>query len=75
MMSEAHCLLRGCLTLEGREDQNLESRPIMRQMLLLRRVKSEEAGSGAVQRYHYRLESHLVAVGCTCVRPVIRRQN
>ncbi|KAK5914841.1 hypothetical protein CesoFtcFv8_000489 [Champsocephalus esox] len=70
-LSEARCLLRGCLDLDGVEDLNLESRPIMHQAMLLRRVKSK----GAEHGYHYRLESRLLAVGCTCVRPTIQYQN
>lgn len=69
-LSEARCQLRGCLDSEGQEDLNLESRPIMHQVLLLRRIWT--AGSA---HYHYRLESRLIAVGCTCVRPVIRIQQ
>ncbi|XP_070764786.1 interleukin 17a/f1 [Enoplosus armatus] len=68
MLSEARCLLRGCLDKEGQEDLNLESRPIMHQVLLLRRVKSGLS-------YHYRLESRLIAVGCTCVRPIVQHQQ
>nr|UOV22684.1 interleukin 17F2 [Gasterosteus aculeatus] len=71
LLSEARCLLRGCLDPEGREDLSLESRPILHQTLVLRRVKAEGAGHS----YHYRLESRLLAVGCTCVRPVIRHQE
>ncbi|KAM8894931.1 interleukin 17a/f1 [Spinachia spinachia] len=71
MLSEARCLLRGCLDSEGREDLSLESRPILHQTLVLRRVKAEGAGHS----YHYRLESRLLAVGCTCVRPFIRYQE
>ncbi|XP_069386708.1 interleukin 17a/f1 [Paralichthys olivaceus] len=70
VLSEARCLLQGCLNLEGVEDQSLESRPIMHQMLMLRRVKSASAES-----YHYKLESRLIAVGCTCVRPTIQQQQ
>ncbi|XP_034384477.1 interleukin 17a/f1 [Cyclopterus lumpus] len=75
VLSEARCLLRGCLDSEGREDLSLESRPIMHQVLLLRRVKSQGAGSGAGLSYHYRLESRLLAVGCTCIRPMVQRQD
>ncbi|XP_044057181.1 interleukin 17a/f1 [Siniperca chuatsi] len=75
MLSEARCLLRGCLDLEGQEDLSLESRPIMHQVLLLRRVRSAVAGSGAGHSYHYRLESRLIAVGCTCVRPIVQHQQ
>nr|XP_046254002.1 interleukin 17a/f1 [Scatophagus argus] len=75
MLSEARCLLHGCLDMEGREDLNLESRPIMHQVMVLRRVKSTGAESGAGHSYHYRLESRLIAVGCTCVRPLIQHQE
>uniref|UniRef100_A0A8D0D432 Interleukin 17a/f1 n=1 Tax=Sander lucioperca TaxID=283035 RepID=A0A8D0D432_SANLU len=74
VLSEARCLLRGCRNSEGHEDLNLESRPIMHQVLLLRRVKSTEAG-GAGHGYHYRLESRLIAVGCTCVKPIVQHQD
>ncbi|XP_068584951.1 interleukin-17F-like [Cebidichthys violaceus] len=72
-LSEARCLLEGCLDSEGREDLSLESKPIMHQELVLRRVKL--AGPDAGPGYHYRLETRLIAVGCTCVRPVIRHQD
>ncbi|XP_010753110.2 interleukin 17a/f1 [Larimichthys crocea] len=71
MLSEARCLLQGCLDSKGQEDLNLESRPIMHQVLLLRRVRS----AGSAHSYHYRLESRLITVGCTCVRPVVQRQE
>nr|ALV83410.1 interleukin 17A/F1 [Miichthys miiuy] len=71
MLSEARCLLQGCLDSKGQEDLNLESRPIMHQVLLLRRVRS----AGSVHSYHFRLESRLITVGCTCVRPVVQRQE
>ncbi|XP_067444804.1 interleukin 17a/f1 [Thunnus thynnus] len=73
LLSEAHCLLQGCLDKDGVEDLSLESRPILRQVLLLRRVKSKEAGSEP--SYHYRMEYRLMAVGCTCVRPIIQHQD
>ncbi|XP_073320764.1 interleukin 17a/f1 [Pagrus major] len=75
MLSEARCLLHGCLNSEGQEDLSLESRPIMRQVMMLRRVRSTGAGPGAEHGYHFRLESRLVAVGCTCVRPIVQRQQ
>lgn len=74
-LSEARCLLHGCLDSEGQEDLSLESRPIMHQVLLLRRVRSAGAESGPGHSYHYRLESRLIAVGCTCVRPIIQHQQ
>ncbi|KAK2854333.1 hypothetical protein Q5P01_006994 [Channa striata] len=73
VLSEARCLLQGCLNSDGQEDLGLESRPIMHQVLVLRRVRS--AGLGAGHNYHYRLESRLIAVGCTCVRPNILHQQ
>ncbi|KAM6942693.1 interleukin 17a/f1 [Xenentodon cancila] len=71
-LSEARCLLRGCLNSSGQEDLRLESKPIMHQVLVLRRVKSEVAGPKLTHNYHYRLESRLIAVGCTCVRPMVQ---
>ncbi|KAG7482465.1 interleukin-17F-like isoform X3 [Solea senegalensis] len=70
-LSEARCLLQGCLDSEGLEDLSLESKPIMHQVLLLRRVRTQEAGHG----YIYQLESRLIAVGCTCIRPVVKLQQ
>ncbi|CAJ1049951.1 interleukin 17a/f1 [Xyrichtys novacula] len=70
-LSEARCSLKGCLDSEGQEDQSLQSRPIMHQVLVLRRVRSPGSGDS----YHYRLESRLIAVGCTCIRPIITPQN
>ncbi|XP_008286313.1 interleukin 17a/f1 [Stegastes partitus] len=64
VLSEARCLLQGCLNSHGQEDHELESRPIMHQVMMLRRIKS----TGAESSYHYRLEFRRVAVGCTCVR-------
>ncbi|XP_053281941.1 interleukin 17a/f1 [Pleuronectes platessa] len=69
-LSEARCLLQGCLNLEGVEDQSLESRPIMHHVFMLRRVKS-----AAAENYHYKLESRVIAVGCTCVRPTVQHQQ
>ncbi|KAM7015986.1 interleukin 17a/f1 [Tautogolabrus adspersus] len=75
VLSEARCLLQGCLDSEGQEDLSLESRPIMHHVLLLRRVRSAGAESGSDDSYHFRLESRLIAVGCTCVRPIIKIQQ
>ncbi|KAM4597360.1 interleukin 17a/f1 [Fundulus diaphanus] len=71
VMSEARCLLQGCLDLEGKEDLNLRSRPIMHQVLVLRRVKTPGEG----HKYHYRLETRVIAVGCTCVRHMVHIQE
>ncbi|XP_037553653.1 interleukin-17F-like [Nematolebias whitei] len=72
-LSQAQCLLKTCLDHEGLEDGGLESRPIMHQALVLRRVKAPGAGAG--HGYHYRLESKLISVGCTCVRPKVVNQH
>ncbi|XP_053186952.1 interleukin 17a/f1 [Scomber japonicus] len=69
MLSEAVCVYRGCLDKEGLVDESLESKPIMHQVMLLRRVRSP-----GETNYHYRLESRLIAVGCTCVRPIVQYQ-
>ncbi|XP_035808537.1 interleukin 17a/f1 isoform X2 [Amphiprion ocellaris] len=71
VLSEARCLLKGCLDRHGREDQNLESRPIMHQLMMLRRIRS----TGAEPSYHYRLEFRRIAVGCTCVRHAVVEQQ
>nr|XP_057944400.1 interleukin 17a/f1 [Doryrhamphus excisus] len=70
-VSEARCLLRGCLDSDGVEDLTLKSAPILHQVLLLHRLKS----GGKEPGYHYRLEPRLIAVGCTCVRDPVRRQG
>ncbi|KAJ0056501.1 hypothetical protein NL108_008357 [Boleophthalmus pectinirostris] len=69
-LSEARCLLKGCLNSEGQEDLSLESRPIVHEILLLRRVRSSKS-----QTYHYKLEPRLLAVGCTCVQPLVQHQQ
>ncbi|XP_077570212.1 interleukin 17a/f1 [Stigmatopora nigra] len=66
-VSEARCVLVGCLDHHGAEDAGLRSRPILHQVTLLRRVESPGG------RRRYRLEPRLVAVGCTCVRDAVRR--
>ncbi|KAK7912789.1 hypothetical protein WMY93_013000 [Mugilogobius chulae] len=69
-LSEARCLLRGCLNSSGQEDMSLESKPIMHEILQLRRVRSSHDSS-----YHYKLEPRLLAVGCTCVQPIVHHQQ
>nr|XP_061796479.1 interleukin-17F-like [Nerophis lumbriciformis] len=67
-VSEARCVLVGCLNPDGTEDARLRSKPILHQVTLLRRVESPEPGG----RRRFRLEPRLVAVGCTCIRDVRR---
>lgn len=68
-ISEVRCSLEGCLNVAGKEDRSLESKPIYHQILVLRKVM------GSVDRYYYRLESKIIVVGCTCVRPSIEHQQ
>ncbi|XP_027019136.2 interleukin 17a/f3 [Tachysurus fulvidraco] len=60
---EAKCEKTGCLNKDGIEDAGLESKPILYQFLVLRRVK------GKKKDYSFRLEKHTTSVGCTCVLP------
>ncbi|XP_061611877.1 interleukin-17F-like isoform X2 [Phyllopteryx taeniolatus] len=73
-VSEARCVFRGCLDSNGVEDLRLESRPILHQVLLLRRLETSRATERR-DAHRYRLEPRLVAVGCTCVRHHHRRQQ
>ncbi|XP_077420715.1 interleukin 17a/f1 isoform X2 [Vanacampus margaritifer] len=74
-VSEARCVLRGCLDANGVEDLRLKSRPILRQVLLLRRLKASTGGAPQQGLAHrYRLEPRLLAVGCTCVRDQQQQQ-
>ncbi|XP_077376601.1 interleukin-17C-like [Festucalex cinctus] len=72
-VSEARCVLRGCLDANGVEDLRLKSRPILHQVLLLRRLKA--SADGPQHAHRYRLEPRLVAVGCTCVRDQQHQQQ
>uniref|UniRef100_A0A4W5LPL7 Interleukin 17a/f3 n=1 Tax=Hucho hucho TaxID=62062 RepID=A0A4W5LPL7_9TELE len=80
-ISQAQCQRSGCLTPEGSEDMGLESKPILHQTLVLRRVQGEKGSSGGRRKkgkkkgYYYRLESEIINVGCTCVRPSIFTQK
>ncbi|XP_021467090.2 interleukin 17a/f3 [Oncorhynchus mykiss] len=82
-ISQAQCQRSGCLTPDGEEDMGLESKPILYQTLVLRRVQGEKGSSGGRRRkkgrknkgYFYKLDSESVNVGCTCVRPSIFPQK
>nr|AJF46593.1 interleukin-17A/F3 [Oncorhynchus mykiss] len=82
-ISQAQCQRSGCLTPGGEEDMGLESKPILYQTLVLRRVQGEKGSSGGRRRkkgrknkgYFYKLDSESVNVGCTCVRPSIFPQK
>ncbi|XP_029114429.1 interleukin 17a/f1 [Scleropages formosus] len=64
-MAEAKCLLTGCWNSAGEEVMDLESRPIYHQVLVLKRVHGDRGA------YVYKLETKSIAVGCTCIRPVV----
>ncbi|XP_055729519.1 interleukin 17a/f3 [Salvelinus fontinalis] len=80
-LSQAQCQTSGCLTPDGEEDMGLESKPIIHQTLVLRRVQGEKGSSGGRKKkgkkkgYFYKLDSEIVNVGCTCVRPSIFPQK
>ncbi|XP_072546292.1 interleukin 17a/f1 [Salminus brasiliensis] len=66
VITSARCLLTGCLNMNGEEILDVESKPILKQILVLRRVKVDE------KNFHFRLEYKTISVGCTCVRPYVQ---
>ncbi|KAM4633770.1 interleukin 17a/f3 [Polymixia lowei] len=82
---QARCQTSGCLSLQGGgEDLSLEAKPIYYQVLVLHRVQRGErsqrrggrtGGRKATKKYDFRLETKLITVGCTCVRPSIVPQE
>ncbi|XP_076834842.1 interleukin 17a/f1 [Brachyhypopomus gauderio] len=64
-IAEAKCLLSGCLNVSGEEVRDMESRPILKQILVLRRVRGDQ------HSYHFQLEYKTISVGCTCIRPYV----
>ncbi|KAI5101956.1 interleukin 17a/f1 precursor [Silurus meridionalis] len=66
-LSEARCLLTGCLNWKGVETLELESRRIFRQVPVLQRVRGDN------KNYFFRLEYKIISVGCTCVRPYVEQ--
>nr|XP_045012907.1 interleukin-17A [Jaculus jaculus] len=62
---EAKCRHLGCVNAEGKVDHHMNSVPIQQEILVLRREPQNCPLS-------FRLEKMLVAVGCTCVTPIIR---
>ncbi|XP_042602815.1 interleukin-17F-like [Cyprinus carpio] len=69
-ISEAKCEKTGCLTKDGEEDLGLESKPIYYQINVFRRVKTKKA-----THYTLQWETKIISLGCTCVQPVVVRQN
>ncbi|XP_012874526.1 PREDICTED: interleukin-17A [Dipodomys ordii] len=62
---EAECRHLGCVNAQGEVDHGMNSVPIQQEVLVLRREPQHCPPS-------FRLEKMLVAVGCTCVSPVVR---
>ncbi|XP_017541901.1 interleukin 17a/f1 [Pygocentrus nattereri] len=67
VISTAKCLLTGCLNTKGEEILDVESKPIMRQILVLKKVKADE------KSYQLKLAYKTISVGCTCVRPYVQQ--
>ncbi|XP_008823436.1 interleukin-17A [Nannospalax galili] len=63
---EAKCRHLGCVSAEGKVDYHLNSVPIQQEILVLRREPQHCPVS-------FRLEKMMVAVGCTCVTPIVRK--
>ncbi|XP_060908575.1 interleukin 17a/f3 [Labrus mixtus] len=79
-ISHAECLTSGCLSLQGLgEDAALMAKPIVHQVLVLHRVQrqrpNKKSGKKTKKRYDFRLGTEEVAVGCTCVRPIVLPQE
>ncbi|KAM5256480.1 interleukin-17A [Ctenodactylus gundi] len=62
---EAKCRHWGCVNAAGQVDHHMNSVPIQQEILVLRREPQHCPPS-------FRLEKMRVAVGCTCVTPIIR---
>ncbi|XP_018417107.1 PREDICTED: interleukin-17F-like [Nanorana parkeri] len=60
-IAQAKCLHKGCVDTKGNVYNNLESRPIKQEILVLYRERR-----GCVPTF--KLEKTIVTVGCTCVR-------
>ncbi|CAL1586137.1 unnamed protein product [Knipowitschia caucasica] len=79
-LSHARCLTSGCVLGDsGYEDRSLEAKPIYYQLLVIHRVprRRYRTSRQRVQRkgYDFRLDTELVSVGCTCVRPIVLSQD
>ncbi|XP_034555842.1 interleukin 17a/f3 [Notolabrus celidotus] len=77
-ISQAQCLTSGCLSLQGGgEDLALMATPIYYQALVLHKVHQPRLNGRkkAKKRHHFRLGTEMIAVGCTCVRPILVPQQ
>ncbi|XP_056419997.1 interleukin-17A-like [Hyla sarda] len=64
VISEANCLHFACVDADGNENPDLISFPLRQKMMVLRREQKSCS-------FSYRLETVVVTVGCTCVRPMV----
>ncbi|KAI4903604.1 hypothetical protein NFI96_013573, partial [Prochilodus magdalenae] len=67
-ISTARCLLTGCRNVSGKEVLDVESKPIWRQILVLKKVRSSDE-----KNYQLKLAYKKISVGCTCVRPYVQQ--
>ncbi|KAL2306978.1 hypothetical protein Nmel_004927, partial [Mimus melanotis] len=67
LIADAECRHTLCVTPEGHLDHGLNSVPIQQEILVLRREHRDCQPS-------YRLEKKIIAVGCTCVTPLVQHQ-
>ncbi|NXC45420.1 IL17 protein, partial [Penelope pileata] len=67
LIADAECLHSRCVNSAGQLDHSLNSVPIKREILVLRR---ELKGCN----HSYRLQKKIITVGCTCVTPLIQHQ-
>ncbi|XP_057608008.1 interleukin-17F [Chionomys nivalis] len=65
-IAEAQCRYSGCINAQGQEDSSMNSVAIQQEILVLRREPQGCPNS-------FRLEKMRVKVGCTCVKPIVRR--
>ncbi|XP_056419995.1 interleukin-17A-like [Hyla sarda] len=64
VISEADCVTFACVDADGNENPDLISSPVKQEMMVLRREQKSCS-------FSYRLETVVVTVGCTCVRPMV----
>ncbi|XP_075719666.1 interleukin-17F-like [Rhinoderma darwinii] len=64
VIAEANCLTFSCVDADGNQSPDLISSPIQQEMMVLRR---EQKGCS----FSYRLETEVVTLGCTCIRPIV----
>ncbi|XP_075719926.1 interleukin-17A-like [Rhinoderma darwinii] len=64
VIAKANCLTYFCVDSDGNQSPHLISSPIQQEMMVLR---WEQKGCS----FSYRLETEVVTLGCTCIRPIV----